>query len=120
MSLCKSTTEKLWPILCRFDWSRPFEVALFHGMSKPSPIQDFVEDFVWEYNELSTNGLRINNKTIRLNIDFLVCDAVARQHIKKVKSHSGYYACERCDIKGVRDNGYTIYETTELAIKHFK
>lgn len=30
----------------------------------------------------------------------MICDAPQRQECKGIKSHNGYYACERCVIKG--------------------
>lgn len=112
LSLSKSSTETLWPILCRFSWSKPFEIALFHGMAKPDPVEDFLEDFIEEYQELKTAGIEISNQVIPLKIEFIVCDALARQFIKKIKSHSGYYACERCEAKGIRKDHYAIFDTT--------
>ena len=117
LSLSKSTTEELWPILCRLAWSKPFEIALFHGMSKPVPVEDFLEDFILEYQNLKVNGLYLNNRVHEVKIEFFVCDAVARQHIKKVKSHSGYYACERCQAKGCQMDGYMVFDTEVGAVR---
>ena len=80
-------------------------------MSKPVPVEDYLEDFILEYRNLKANGLQLNNRVHEVNIEFFVCDAVARQHIKKVKSHSGYYACERCQAQGCRMDRYMVFDT---------
>ena len=36
---------------------------------------------------------------------FFTCDAPARQFLKCVKGHSGFYSCERCEIKGESTDG---------------
>ena len=40
-----------------------------------------------------------------LDCYFLPCDAPARQFLKCVKGHSGFYSCERCEIKGESTDG---------------
>ena len=46
-----------------------------------------------------------------MKIKALVCDAPARQFIKCIKGHSGYYSCERCETKGNWEQGMYLVET---------
>lgn len=41
-----------------------------------------------------------------------MCDTHARAFVKYVKGHGGYFACERCYIKGERFRNRTTYPTT--------
>lgn len=43
----------------------------------------------------------------------ITCDAPARQLIKCIKGHGGYFACERCTIKGEREGYKTVFFSTE-------
>ena len=47
-------------------------------------------------------GLTHNGKTYRIVIKAFICDAPARQWVKSIIDHCGKFACERCEIKGVR------------------
>jgi hypothetical protein len=98
--LYKSSPECLWPILLSFCNSSPFIVAVFYGSSKPNSVHDFVNDFLKEFDNLSKTGFTYEGKLLKITLKAIVADAPARQFIKCIKSHNGYYACERCMIKG--------------------
>ena len=68
---------------------------------KPSPLNDFLVDFINEVKILKNDGLAVNsNKTITVSIKCFVCDAPARAFLKCVVNRTGYSSCERCKIKG--------------------
>ena len=105
LPLFKSSNKNLWPILACIVENKntntiPFPIALFCGNGKPSNCTDFLRDFLIEYKELNENGLTVNQNHYFCKINALVCDAPARQYLKFIKSHNGYYGCERCVIKG--------------------
>ena len=52
---------------------------------KPSPLNDFLADFINEVKILKNDGLVANsNKTITVSIKCFVCDAPARAFLKCV------------------------------------
>lgn len=102
LPLYKSSNIQLWPILIAVKNSvhkDPFIVALWCGEGKPN-LNIFVENFVIELSTLISNGIYfLNNHEIKTVV--FVCDAPARAFIKGIKTHSGYYSCEKCIQKGV-------------------
>lgn len=113
--LFKSSGEQFWPILCSFKESRPFLVAIFFGKSKPNSVDDLLLDFLTEYSDIKQNGFFYNNCLIRVRIKSFVCDAPARALLKCIKNHTGYYACERCTIKGTWKNNRIILDGPDCA-----
>ena len=118
--LFKSSSMQFWPILCSFENFKPFLVSIFYGNSKPSSVSEFLEDFLEEYSQLKTNGLQIEDArlNIKVRIKAFICDAPARALIKGIKGHTGYYACERCTIKGYwKNNRIILYSKDECSLR---
>ena len=113
--ISKSSTDQLWPILCSFDKFEPFIVALFSGKSKPDCIEDYLNDFLEEYRELKLTGVRYNSKSYQVRVKGFVCDAPARAFLKCIKTHNGYFACERCTVKGTW-KGRVVFHLEDTAI----
>ena len=38
-----------------------------------------------------------------------VCDAPARQFLKAIKGHNGYWSCERCEIQGLYESSRIVF-----------
>lgn len=70
---------------------------------------DDMRDFIQEINMLVNEGLIINEQRFELDIHSFICDTPARAFLKGIKGHGGYWACERCEIKGIRLKRRTIY-----------
>ena len=66
-------------------------------------LEEYFLPFVDEMEGIAKNGIIINGKTFHVVLDAIICDAPARAFIKGIKSHSGYYACERCNQQGEWD-----------------
>ena len=103
----KSTPAQVWPILVSAVngtyRSAPFAVGMFCGdCSKPPDVDEYLREFVDEYNEIRLNDLQCGNRTVRVRIHAVVCDAPARAFVKCVKLHSGYAACDKCEVFGQR------------------
>ena len=98
--LYKSSGIQVWPILCMFDKMTPFIVAVFVGNKKPSNLEEFLQDFLHEYEILLESGFQHGGQLLNVNILAFVCDAPARQFLKGIKAHNGYHGCERCIIEG--------------------
>lgn len=109
LPIFKSSNINLWPILIRFNPFKPIAVAFFCGKSKP-PFNEFVRDFVIEMNHLINNGIVYNNVHRPVSLFCFTCDAPARSGLKATIQHTGYYACERCDVKGVSVRNRIVYD----------
>ena len=114
LPLYRSSPVDLWPILCRViladhTCSKVFPVAIFCGKSKPKSVDEFMDQFVQEVLGLTVDGIELNGTLFRVSIHSFVCDAPARQYLKKVIAHSGFYSCERCVVRG--ESGPKFVET---------
>lgn len=118
-SLYKSSRGQLWPILAKIHHPNytctPFVVAIYHGNGKPRNVGDFMNDFVKETKELLLNGMSIKNKFYSVEIPAIICDGQARAFIKCIKGPTGYFACERCCVKGIHKNKKRVYPETYCA-----
>ena len=106
----KSTGISFWPILCSVSNSfpykacsnTPFIVGIYSGKSKPD-IQLFLKEFCCDLQSLLVNGIVVNNRQVPLEVRAIITDAPAKAFIKQVKGHGGYFACDRCIVKGFYD-----------------
>uniref|UniRef100_A0A7M5UW45 Uncharacterized protein n=1 Tax=Clytia hemisphaerica TaxID=252671 RepID=A0A7M5UW45_9CNID len=115
--LFKSNGLDLWPILGMFVHPHPFVISLYCGEGKPNNCEEYLEDLLNEYNELRDNGFVFDNKQYYVKIWCMLCDAPARQFIKCIKGHGGFYSCERCMIKGERIDGRTVFLATNMDLR---
>lgn len=61
----------------------------------------FLDSLLTDIRDLQKNSMCSSTHTFELgNSGIFVCDAPARSSLKLIKSHTGYYSCERCTIKG--------------------
>uniref|UniRef100_A0A1Y1L231 DUF4218 domain-containing protein n=1 Tax=Photinus pyralis TaxID=7054 RepID=A0A1Y1L231_PHOPY len=107
--LFTSSNAQLWPILGHIKnfKSRPFVVGIFCGKSKPIPLNNFLEDFICEFNSLC-DGFVLYGRQCKLVIVSFICDAPARAYLKQIKGHGGYSACEKCTVSGTYCNGRVV------------
>ncbi|XP_043480494.1 uncharacterized protein LOC122510127 isoform X1 [Leptopilina heterotoma] len=104
LPLFKSNSLHLWPILCKIHYEpdiyKPLPVAIFSGTTKPMCIDDYLEEFVIDLDNILENGVIVGNKHFKVQVHCFVCDTPARSFLKDVKGHGAYYACERCTVRG--------------------
>jgi hypothetical protein len=101
LPLHKSTNNQFWPILGRVKGIESvFVVGIYEGNSKPNDFNDFLKDFIEEAVDLESTGINFNGQIINFVIEGFICDAPARAELLKIKSHSGYYSCGKCTVKG--------------------
>ena len=74
-------------------------MAFYGGYLKPN-MNEFLREFIAEIKTLISSPAQILNKQYNISIFCLTCDAPARSLLKGIIQHTGYYACERCTIKG--------------------
>ncbi|KAF5281922.1 hypothetical protein FQR65_LT14448 [Abscondita terminalis] len=98
LPISHSSTLQFWPILGYIDGleSDVFIISLFCGDSKPQNLDEFLNPFIKEFQELEKNGIEHNNVQYNVRIGCIVADAPARSYVKRVKNHNAYYGCERC------------------------
>ncbi len=75
-------------------------IGLFCGESKPSSLDEYLEDFICEIKHLS-HGFEFEGLKLTLQLTSMVCDAPAHAFLKKVKGHAGYHGCKKCIQDGV-------------------
>ena len=116
LPLFHSSNRQLWPILCIADYhglrSAPFIVCLFCGNTKPNSLREYLSEFISELNALYCDGINVQNDTFSVSKTIFVLDAPARSWVKCIKPHNGYSSCERCEVKGIYEQGRVIM--TEL------
>ena len=112
----KSSGTQLWPILCMVENSTPFIVSIFCGGHKPTSVADFLIDFLNEYRQLSENGFLYEGAKYFVKLKAFVCDVPAREFIKSVKNHNGYFSCERCTVKGSWE-GRVVYDEIDSPLR---
>ena len=111
LPIAKSSSSSVWPIQCRIyniPTCKPFVVGIYHGMSKPKNMHEYLHDFVDEMKRLVDEGIIINDKSLLVKIRAFICDAPARASIKCIKGHSGYFSCEKCKQEGEKERGTTM------------
>lgn len=103
LPLSGSTLCELYPILCKLYFgnfrSKVFCVGLYLGPTK-ADVQEFLDDFVAEYDNLETTGFILNNIRVFLKIKAIICDAPARSYVKSVKGHTAGNGCDKCYVTG--------------------
>ena len=99
LPIFQSTGAQFWPILLNLN-GLLFLVALYFGYQKPSPVEEYLEEFLNELTVLRREGIQIFGKQYEVKLTCFVCDAPARSYLIGIINHTGYYSCERCTIKG--------------------
>jgi len=113
------TDNKAWNIAGRsLDLvdTRPFLIGMFYGEGKPSPLSDFLEDFIAEANALQRDGLNIDNVPNEFKIDKYICDAESRSYLKCCKASGSVKGCEKCEQEGFYD-GQVVYSLRSATLR---
>lgn len=61
---------------------QPMVIAIWCGLQKPSNLNEFLDPFVKELNEILLNGNVINGHHVTVTFHCCVCDTPARAFIK--------------------------------------
>lgn len=97
------SSVSIWPILLLFKNIKGLEhnvfpISVFCGSKKPDSLE-FIDDFINEYKSLQ-DGLTTQGKTVKVKLDLIRMDAPAHSFLCQIKSHSGYFACFKCEHPG--------------------
>lgn len=106
----KSSKFSIWPIQLILNeipinvrMREAVVVGLWFGQSKPN-MKLFLYPFVNYMNQLSLNGIncKINDDIVNIKFDVICCcaDSPARADMQGIHSHSGYFSCNWCLMKG--------------------
>ena len=66
-----------------------------------------MKDFVKELALLA--DLRRSELSFSVKMTAMICDSPQRVECKGIKSFSGFYSCERCEVKGEKVNNTTCF-----------
>ena len=117
LPLFKSSDTQVWPILGKLNEGKPFIIALFCGSKKPTSVPEYMEDFLKELSVLTENGIIIGKERKDFELKYFTCDAPARQFLKCIKGHTGYYACERCTVEGEMYDRVMTFKDTSCPLR---
>lgn len=117
LPLYSSSTKEFWPVLGKVytnnNLYQPFVIAVHCGKGKPSCVKLYLKEFNEELNKLLDAGIDIDGKHFTITVMCMICDRPARAFVKCIKGHTGYYACERCTVRGCRINNKTVFPVDE-------
>ncbi|XP_064463148.1 uncharacterized protein LOC135374080 [Ornithodoros turicata] len=119
LPLYKNSSTCFWPILCmvtNHGAREPFLVSVYCGEGKPPDLNSFLEPFLEEVKDLTAHGIPVKRRHVTVNLTAIICDAVARSYLKRIKGHSGYYGCERCSQKGVHQESRMVFLDFDAAL----
>lgn len=60
---------------------KPMVISIWCGRGKPI-LNEFLDPFVTELNEILANGIKINDFDLNVSVAFFVCDSPARAFLK--------------------------------------
>lgn len=122
--LAKSSNVECWPtmfIIDEFRDSMKPAIASIH-VDKEKPSKNYLlyfDELVNELNDLIQNGYRAQNRWFAIKVRRILADTPGRAFIKNIKNHNGYYACNKCYIKGLYSTNYRkiIYTNTNSTLR---
>ncbi|KAJ6634605.1 hypothetical protein Bhyg_13180 [Pseudolycoriella hygida] len=113
----KSSSSVLWSILIRVVETREILMThLFHGMSKPKNVNNFLQPFVNEFNEVK-DGFEVNCESYTLCVRAVIADTPARKFLLDTILHSGYNSCTKCVVQGVRVHNKTTFPGANFELR---
>lgn len=113
LPLAKSSRASLWPILCSNTKDNTvYLVGAYFGYQKPNDSNIFLQPFVNDVTHFINEGYHYDNSIIRIQLFGIICDAPAKSFVLCTKSHTGFYSCTKCTIKGSYINGRVCFPNT--------
>ena len=77
-------------------------------------MEEYLKDFLEELDLLQLEGITHDSKTYRVKLMCFSCDAPARSFLKVIVGHTGYFSCERCEIKGTWE-GRVVFNCADVS-----
>ena len=89
-------------------------MAVFDGTSNPASMEEFLQSFIAELNDLFSNGFHCRGVHFTVSEDIrFICDSPARADVKESKGHTAFDGCERCTVKGYKVGRVTVFLGTD-------
>lgn len=108
LSIFTSSVWQFWPLLGQIFvkncHTEPFVIALYYGDSKPADLETYFQEFIEEINVLQTTGFTYEETNFKFQLKYFICDSPARAFLKCIKSHNGFFSCDKCNVKGHTSN----------------
>ncbi|XP_070513005.1 uncharacterized protein [Cardiocondyla obscurior] len=120
LPLAKSSQSQLWPILgviFNINNTDPFLIGAYHGNKKPANASTFLQRFCDEYDNLHKNGFVFNNKSYRVTIRAVICDAPAKSFVTGTKGHNAYFGCGKCFCEGNYINHRMVFDEHDAILR---
>lgn len=107
LSVSKSSKLKMWPILGSFPNQlniSPFVIGAYVGYADPRCIEDFLKEYIEEFQDIMQNGAEVTSHLIRkvIRIRAYICDAPARAFLCGVHGHQANLGCNKCEQLCIR------------------
>ena len=103
-----------YSVLANFGWSWEFISICCVCISEfKNNLSEFLEDFNGAIDHIRLNGIILNGKHFNVIVKCFTCDAPARQFVKRIKSHTGYNGCERCQVVGQYISNRVVYHKAD-------
>lgn len=104
LPLTKSSKSQLWPLVGQIihddHREEPFFIGAFHGYMKPLKPDEIIDKFIAEYNEIKNERFIYLGRKYSVLVNCVICDAPAKAFVKCIKSHTGFYGCDKCEDEG--------------------
>ena len=71
-------------------------ICLFCGSGKPDPVEEYLEDLIYELVEIQNTVYHCEGVDYSFRIKAFSCDAPAQAFLKCIVRHTSDYGCERC------------------------
>ncbi|KYN18622.1 hypothetical protein ALC57_09060 [Trachymyrmex cornetzi] len=119
LPLFKSSSAQVYPILCIVVSIPELPVVnrdhpgIYYGKEKPDNLNNYLQDFIEEINNLMAHGFHFEDHTIFLDGTYFVCDAPAKSYVMGTVSYTGFSSCIRCTVRGVTSYNRRIFVDLE-------
>jgi hypothetical protein len=119
LPLYKSSATKFWLITCRMQLSTRvdtvFPVAILSGPYGPNDTE-FLHDLIHALPTVVDQDIPLqhNNRSVRVLLRGVICDAPARALVKAIPNHTGYSSSKFCTQRGDWHGRMTFQRTMDL------
>jgi len=119
LPLFKSLRSETYFILCSVvsisKIRKVFPVGIYYDTEKPNNLNEYLQDFIDEINNLIEHGLHFGNHTSFLNGTYFICDAPAKSYVMGTISQPGFNSCTRCIVRGVTSDNRIFVDLERLS-----
>lgn len=116
--ISRSSRSGLWPIMMKvLGFKTVLLVGLYHGPGKPPTVEDFMQEFAPDLENVLLNGLQVRNMLFTFSVGPLVFDSQAKSFVLDIKAPTGFYSCPKCVCKGTKTNNRVVFPNLNAALR---